>query len=264
MHIHIINNNPNIIKCFESAISAVSLLLPVNIKISIFNENLNQFLRHSHSPLNSAIVSPTNSMAFMGGGFDLAVASAATNDKTKIKNVASKIQNNVLSEISFLCPSLSAHVHLPSTLGPLFIKSPLYNRHVHNLILTSTMAVPEPIDPITIFYSMWNSLLLSKKLNLDELIVPALGAGYGGCSPDTTAQLMIGAVGLFYMEFPKLVSRAVAVEIFLNKDVSRFGNDPLVNDAINSTIDATASHDASFHTLPLPWNQLLHLLNTTK
>lgn len=201
MNITIVTTSELLGRCFANAVAHARQYMPPLVWMPVFVGPLDKYTGFAEKP---AVVTPTNSAAFMGAGFDKAVLDVLAVDEKDI-------QGHVLEEnCSFLTPTAVLSVKL-------------HNSKASHLLLVSTMAVPERIEAEQVFYSMWNILLKSRDLQLRHVVVPALGAGYGGVAESQVARFMVGAVCLFFHEFELPLARSASVFKLLGKNQANFG-----------------------------------------
>ncbi|ODV95863.1 hypothetical protein PACTADRAFT_2170 [Pachysolen tannophilus NRRL Y-2460] len=162
----------------------------------------------------TAIVSPGNSLGYLGGGFDLAIAKLFSSDETKWKETEKKFRENLYKS------------HHGYSVSPSLV--PLYNPESNawknfkskTVLHVPTMKVPGKLITDTvnkekvrkvmefIFDCTWQMLAEvdqhNRSVNLDQgsdiidtIIVPALGAGYGGIPYQYVARSMVGAIAIF-------------------------------------------------------------------
>lgn len=264
MKFYFVNTTPVLVKCLEDAIAEVAPYLPNQIKMSVINRPLRDFVI-SKDPENTAIVTPANSFSFMGGGFDKAVLSLISEDHKKERDVETAIQNySLLQNHGFLIPG-SAHLvrisEIPYTSGSLAV-----NKGVLTLIQVPTMEVPGPILHEKAFYSTWAALTsLTSLSDIEAAVFPAFGAGFGGVPPGTCARLMVGALALWYMPAPSPLARSAGVLLYLRKDYRKLGKssdlaaiEQFYTEHGKSSFTQTGKEAQHW---PLPWHRMVKGLN---
>ncbi|GEQ69280.1 hypothetical protein JCM33374_g2951 [Metschnikowia sp. JCM 33374] len=224
----LVNSNPDTIREFGKGFD------PLNHDsrdhtFECFQGNLQQY-QHQYQEMSTsssanakvAVVAPTNSLAFMGGGFDRAIADLFTGPHHEYTVFQEIVQNHTLEKFNGFIPPQTAHVvDLKEAYAAAATAFP--ENFITHLIQTPTMAVPENISATCVFYCMWNTLLAANG-KFDTVIFPAIGAGYGGVPVPIVARAICGAFGIFYMQMKVPVSRGAAILLFLNKDYKALGN----------------------------------------
>ncbi|OBA21507.1 macro domain-like protein [Metschnikowia bicuspidata var. bicuspidata NRRL YB-4993] len=262
----VVNSCPSTIRCFRSAFVEVSKALPRHIGLECFQGSLADYVHSLHCPenQNTAVVSPANSLCFMGGGFDRGIAELLGERGSGYRAVEAAIQNHVLSRHhGFVPPQASSVVDLQEALGG----GHASGSKITHLVLSPTMAVPERISYTTVFYCMWNTLLAMDG-PFDTVVLPAIGAGYGGVPAAVAAATISGALGLFYMRMGSPLNRGAAVLLFLRKDYRALGI-PADIARIESVvahkeeaISGAKNHGPAEHEGPLEWRELSRILDS--
>lgn len=218
----VVNSNPETISAFKTSFKEVSLVCSNRVSLQCFEGTLGQYVDSIKTIKMDkvAVVSPANSLSFMGGGFDRAIAEIFTGPGQDYRTFEAKVQNYTLSKFhGFIPPQSVTVVDLKEIFADFFLGLKGCSKITH-LIQTPTMVVPEKISATTVFYCIWNILLaIDGKLN--TIILPAIGAGYGGVPGNIVARIISGAIGLYYMDIDSM-TRGTAVLLFLKKDYKAF------------------------------------------
>lgn len=214
-------------------------LIPCNHSFEVYNLSIDSFVRHT-SIDNTAFVSPTNSLGYMGGGYDKALLNCFTQD---YKLLESKIQALLLNKNNGYTPLTSVNVidvpdhddaHDPSESSS---ESSSASLSCPKLILIPSMVIPERIaSPHVIFDSVWNLLLhlSSNPQHITNIVLPGIGGGYGHVDPDTIARLMIGAIYIYSLESEmnrlSQLKKSILILFWLGKDYRKFENTYDINE----------------------------------
>lgn len=247
MRLVIVNTNRGLVDALRKCAAAVAPHLPRRVCVDVVSAPLHECLAQVHGA--TVLVLPANSAAFMGGGFDRAIV-AAVAPHADPKRLEAAIQQQISARWGGYLPVGNAHtVDLAqacraANVGPAPVAA---------LVLAPTMAVPGPIAPRAVFDSVW-SVLAEVGRRYDTVVLPAFGAGHGGVGPETVAQTMLGAIGLFYMDAPAM-ARTAAVLLFTRRDRGRFGlaGDIAQLEAHLTDYGRAVSTDGPF---PMPWDEL--------
>ncbi|KAK6204913.1 uncharacterized protein RJT21DRAFT_117391 [Scheffersomyces amazonensis] len=164
---------------------------------------------------NTAVVSPTNSLSYMGGGYDKFLLQAlmlpTSTNGLDYKPLESKIQEHSLNKFSgYLSVGTIHNINLSDTLDVNKFKNKLayQNWKVTNLIQIPSMMVPESLNHssqhiqklIGVFDCVWNLLILlheSHNSHIANVIIPGIGSGYGELSEQEIGKIMIFAILLY-------------------------------------------------------------------
>ncbi|KAM9910793.1 hypothetical protein OXX69_004153 [Metschnikowia pulcherrima] len=221
-----VNSGESTIRAFKKGILEISTAISGRVTVDCFHGNLQQFvmtLKRS-SDQKVAILSPANSLCLMGAGFDRAIAELFTTPGGDYRDFEAVVQNYTLSKYNgFIPPQAASIVGLKQAFENSNQKFDDLGTNVTHLIQTPTMAVPERITSTTVFYCMWNTLLACND-DFDTVIIPAIGAGYGGLPVPIAVRTICGALGIFYMNMQSSLSRGAAILLFLKKDIKAFAN----------------------------------------
>lgn len=197
----IVSSSSLVVRCVHTAILQVSSILPGHVRANCLQEALHLLLQAG--PV--AVASASNSLCFMGGGFDRAILESRDDDYKSLERIvqaqALERYHGYMPRSTTMAMELDAHV---------------------KLIVCPTMVVPERTTPETVFDCMWNVLVEAEKERVEHLVLPAFGAGYGGIDADVVARIMAGAIALFHMPVPSPLARLVAVLLFLRKSIEAF------------------------------------------
>lgn len=220
-----VNSNKVAAAVLQKCVDAVIPSLPASVAVTVAHGPLDHFLHSYLSPGTSAIVSPANSLSYMGGGFDRAVLDVLTGANYHYKLLESAIQDMAWRRHNgYIVPATVHRVDLAQAFSRASIEygsSVAGDKRITTLVQVPTMAVPEQTSPQTVFDSMWNVLVETQGMSVDTVILPAFGAGYGGIGIELASHLMATAIGLFYVELPPL-ARSAGVLLFTGKDYRKF------------------------------------------
>ena len=199
-----------------------SHLPPQLFSVSVKNAPIDKVLQQCSIDRPSAVVTPANSLGYMGGGFDRLILECINN-----KNLEQKIQELLAESHRGYLPISSAKIvdlaHL--VLGPLF----------DFLISAPSMTVPEPIAPNPakqlIFDTIWNVLVAAKNAprTISTLIIPAFGTNWGQVHPHVSAASTLAATAIFHWPLNDMASRQSGLLrsslalMYLEKDITKFG-----------------------------------------
>lgn len=201
----VVNTSPIVVLELKKCIGRLSL--PPNVHIDVVLQKLRPFLE-TFSSGPTALVSPGNSLSFMGGGYDRGLAEFLETDYKKLER---KIQAQALAK--------HAGYISPGSVNTIALDSKQYT----TLIQAPTMVVPETTTGPIVFDCIWNVMLAAQNSKVENTILPAFGAGYGEIDPAVVARVMTGAIGIFHMPAPAPLARLVAVLFFLGKNYRAFG-----------------------------------------
>lgn len=254
-----VNTSSILVECLQKAIAEVSPHLPSSVTITVAQQLLQQFFQ-AKEPDPTTIVTPANSFSFMGGGFDKAVINCLALDSSKEKILEESIQNHVLGiNQGFLPPALA---HTIDMRGFSYFRGSLADaKGVTSIIEVPTMEVPSPIIHDRVFYCTWALLEKLASENVETVILPAFGAGFGGVPPGTCARLMVGAIVLWYMPAPSPLARSSAVLLYLRRKYMKFGKPSDIKKIEAYYTDSgkklfTETGKESQH-WPLPWKRFI-------
>lgn len=221
----IVSTSTRVTAPIQKAIDAVAPWLPAHVSLSVETSPLSTFLHNYEVTGTTAIVSPANSLSYMGGGFDRAVLDTLTGENTHYKILEAAIQQKALARHNGYIVPATVHkidlAHAYRTANIDYHTTVAWRKRITTLIQVPTMVVPEQISKETVFDCMWN-VLVECGQTANTVVLPAIGAGYGGVDPYVVGQVMAGAVGLFHMEMAPL-ARSAAILLFTGRDYRRFG-----------------------------------------
>lgn len=266
------------LKVHQGTFESFSESLP-NDRIEIYNPsatNFTQFTRNIKSSKSqgvTTIVSPGNSLGYLGGGFDKAIAEIFTTD-SDWKSTERYLQKKLLNRFNgYLTPSNANLIEFNSQ--EYYEKSKSWNLLRCNSILhLPTMRIPKPllISEFSnsnsnndykiiqnyykdtdlrkwlgfVFDCTWEILSTVNLANLkvlkwkddrhaiiDTIIIPGIGTGYGNLPMDTVAKAMISAITIFLN--CKLISleKSIYSLRFLGEDFKQLIKDDELNDKLN-------------------------------
>lgn len=257
----IVNSNHSVVAAIHNAVDAVA---PIKSFVSVVHADLGQFLRSYRGGGPSAIVSPANSLGYMGGGFDKAILSELTGDQFpnfNYKLLERAIQANAAPHRGYIVPSTVHVVNLADVYrnaGMDFHSTLAATKNITTLLQVPTMVVPEATTPQVVFDCMWNVLVEAERVEdeLHTVILPALGGGYGGVEPAVVGHIMAGAIGVFTMDVPPL-ARSLAVLLFTRKDHRKLGLPHDVGE-LESYMDP--DRVVGGEVWPMPWDELMAVM----
>jgi O-acetyl-ADP-ribose deacetylase (regulator of RNase III) len=193
MNIYLLSNDKNMTDAWNEA-------FPRNINtdevsVEIVCDSFSNFM-HTHSNID-CVVSPGNSYGIMDGGYDAAIINYFGEELMKC--VQEKIHEEWLNEqvvgTSIIVKIPNWHVKKEEH----DVEEPMY------LIHTPTMRVPEEIkDKSVVYQCMRSTLIMAKKENIQNIVIPAFGAATGRVPYFTVANLMCQAfINVFLMNLDK-------------------------------------------------------------
>ncbi len=140
-----------------------------NDNVSFVNEKFSDFMEKSNV---ECVVSPGNSFGIMDGGYDLAIT----------KWFGEQLQNRVKSYIL-------DNFYGEQPIGTSFIINA--NEKGNRLIHTPTMRTPQIIkEPLIVYQCMRSTLMCAYQNNVQSILIPLFGGGYGNVQPITIAKMM--------------------------------------------------------------------------
>lgn len=201
----------------------------------------------------TSIVTPANSLNYMGGGFDLHLLNAillGTNHTFKqLENI---IQNHQLQKFQgYLVPNQIYKINLPDLTGFEYKSSLAYqNWNLIEIIEIPTMVVPEKIHSIShLFDCIWNlmnNIDFTKEEEEKEeekeeeegeeeniLVLPGIGTGYGNLNEYESTKIMLFAIFLYNLSFRgkttpttrlDQLKKSLLILFFFNKDYRKLEN----------------------------------------
>lgn len=255
----IVSTNKAVASSLEIALAAVSPWLPNLVGASVVHGSLAHLLGSRPVVGSVAIVSPANSLSYMGGGFDRAILETLTGSANfNYKLLEAAIQRKALDyHNGYIVPGSVHKVDLESAYRAAninFHSTVAWQKRVTTLIQAPTMVVPEPISGQNVFDTMWSVLVESRGV-ADVVILPAFGNGYGKVDPDVVARVMAGALGIFHLEVPPL-ARGVAILLFTGKNYRNLGLPGDVAELEHYLTREGRQVDPDSIDWPMPWEQL--------
>ncbi|GMG49371.1 unnamed protein product [Ambrosiozyma monospora] len=201
----------------------------------------------------TTIVSPGNSIGYMGGGFDKALAElfSPTGNPTNWKDTELAVQSNLLDGYKgYLTPTNANLIEFKT--DSFFQNSKAWNLLSANSILhIPTMRVPRrlyhgPEDTLDmyrfVFDSTWEVLSTLNKANLttlhlglnrysfiDTLVLTGFGTGYGKIPIDVMCKAMISAITIFTNHSLKRVDKSIYCLKFLKEDYKKLVKQDEIN-----------------------------------
>ncbi|KAI5950314.1 hypothetical protein CANMA_005369 [Candida margitis] len=223
-------------------------------EFEFYGGNIEDFVFNQTLTGNTSTVTPTNSLSYMGGGYDkyLLQSMLLGTNTTDYKTVEHLIQESKLQEGNgYLIPNhiyMTNLLQLPVYRGYNYRDSLMYqNLRVSQIIQIPTMVVPEKIHSVShLFDSMWSLLSHVRQYNgkreggedvnaksvhqIDNLIIPGIGTGYGHLNEYESTKIMIFAIFLFNLDLGSdnyrlnQLKKSLLILFFFNKDYRLFKN----------------------------------------
>ena len=260
-----IDNNPLIVKCWKHHYQVLSniykeynFLSHHNIKFNFYNHTIEHMVQNYNfnntgNTGKTSIVTPANSLNYMGGGFDLHLLNAillGTNHTFKqLENI---IQNHQLQKFQgYLVPNQTYKINLPDLTGFEYKSSLIYqNWNLIEIIEIPTMVVPEKIHSIShLFDCIWN-LMINIDFTKEEeekeeekeeeegeeeniLVLPGIGTGYGNLNEYESTKIMLFAIFLYNLSLRgkttpttrlDQLKKSLLILFFFNKDYRKLEN----------------------------------------
>ncbi|KAG7661284.1 uncharacterized protein J8A68_005176 [[Candida] subhashii] len=217
-----------------------------------FNRSIETMFADVQFKGRTSIVTPTNSLCYMGGGFDryLLQGLLLGTNITNYKYLENIIQDQQLRKHhGYLTPNSIHKIELES----LFENDKEYkyqdtlaykNWNLVEIIQLPTMVVPEPIHQVTnVFDSLWNLLHEIDKSHdrLTNLIIPGIGTGFGHLDEYESTKLMIFTFFIYNLQLTKndrlnQLKKSALILFFFNKDYKLFKNQSDINELENNQI----------------------------
>ncbi|KAI5953399.1 hypothetical protein KGF54_002771 [Candida jiufengensis] len=247
MNFVLIDSNPKIIERWNYHIRTWIELLSTNRPIKNFIHNYNfpqvqcklttieDYVINTTTKGCTSIVTPTNSLSYMNGGFDKFIIDSMLLYKSQAsgEDIISKFDNIDLGfwfqnyqlqrSNSYLVPNQIYPLNLKEFFSSMkskdenhsilknynFEYSLIYkNLNLTELIQISTMLVPELLEEhniSNIFNLMWNLLSylykVQKSTDIENVIIPGIGTGHGHLDQDEVAKIMIFTIFFFNLSF---------------------------------------------------------------
>ncbi|CAK9438501.1 uncharacterized protein LODBEIA_P27250 [Lodderomyces beijingensis] len=246
MKVIFIDSNPVIVKCWQlhyrkiqKLISQYQLPLIQPTTFEFHATTIENYVEHQTLPRGkTSIVTPTNSLSYMGSGFDqyLLKSLLLGTSTVNYKHLENIIQNHQLTRYrGYLIPN---HIYkynllqLPQTSEYNYKETLAYTHlHITEIIQIPTMVIPEKIDHSHILEAVWSlltHLTQEDPVQPDNLIIPGLGTGYGKLSEYDSTKIMIFAMVLYNLQFPNSrlgqLKKSLLILFFFNKQYRMFHN----------------------------------------
>lgn len=184
---------------------------------------------------STAIVTPTNSLSYMGGGFDKYLLQSLLLPSTiSYKQIEPLIQHYSLNKFNGYLPvNLTNIIELLTVFGDVhdYEQSHAYkNWNITTVIQVPSMIVPEAVGSKTnIFDSIFNVMLATAQQPIGNLIIPGIGTGYGQLDPEEIAKIMIFSIVLFNLNLGtdrfSHLKKSCLILFFFNKDYRKLSNE---------------------------------------
>lgn len=260
MKIIFVDSNPLIVKCWQRHYQHLTKLIRNHhlkmytaYEYSFYNNTIETMFADFQFKGRTSIVTPTNSLCYMGGGFDryLLQGLLLGTSVTHYKYLENVIQNTQLERHhGYLTPNSIHTIHLPT----LFENDPQYkykdslaykNWNLIEIIQLPTMVVPEPIPQVTnVFDSLWNLLHEIQKAGLenriDNLIIPGIGTGFGHLDEYELTKLMIFTFFIYNLQLNddrlSQLKKSALILFFFNKDYHLLKNESDIHELENNNI----------------------------
>lgn len=231
MRLILLDANPVLVKAWRLQASLISRafrkhkIAYVEPSLHFINDTLEGTAGHQwEHDGHTALVTPGNSLAYMGGGFDKYVVDILGKD-----GVAELIQQYTLNKYRGYVPVGEVNAIDLALVFPNYTETAIYsNLKLVELVVVPSMVVPEPLaGPQTLFDSVWNVLRYADLTSIENWILPGIGTGCGNVDASVVAETMVTAIYLFHMKASTRrdqLKRSVLVLNFLNKDYRKFGD----------------------------------------
>lgn len=189
------------------------------------------------------VVTPSNSLLYMGGGFDRSLLQLLLigTGHSDYKVLEKLIQRQALVHHNgYVAPNTVHPVSLRNNrdITHLLTNSmAVANWNVTELVQIPSMVVPSKIDQLeTVFDFMWRlvtHLMMTVSSSQQEhlnVVIPGIGTGYGNLDSANVARIMMYAVAIFYMDLDHLghnqhLTRLLLVLFLLRKNYQLFENE---------------------------------------
>lgn len=243
LNIYLLDRNPLLNECWNNHLKSATEALGVLIgnsapRYHIIQNTIESFLAGNCSDFATAIVTPTNSLSYMGAGFDRHLVESLLIG-TGINDY--KVLERLLQE-HHLCANeglLPLHSVKPIPIRELCSKSEV---HLHNatvcrnwniewIISVPTMVVPSKMGSASeLFHSMWEVMTRVKNdmSTVRNIFIPGIGTGYGGLREDAVARVIIGATLINQLQVSGIdrrvsqLKKSVLVLFLLRQDYRKF------------------------------------------
>jgi hypothetical protein len=177
----------------------------------------------------SAVMTPTNSLSYMGGGFDRYLVEALL--KLRYHDFKTQLQTYCLNKFQGYTPVNTVNsVNLLEALDD-YSRSQAYKSwNLTDLICIPSMVVPEAASstqgPTNIFDTIWNLLLHieNELVDTENVIIPGIGTGYGNLDTNTATYSMLMATFIFNLQLstkdPRLrqLKKSLLILFLFNKN----------------------------------------------
>lgn len=201
-----------------------------------YKGSINQLLKQKkvHSG-RTAVMTPTNSLSYMGGGFDKFLLEALLEDR--YRDIKTQLQTYCLKRFNGYTPVNTVnHVNLLEAIEN-YAEYPAYKTWtLSDMVCIPSMVVPEAVTPTqgptNIFDTIWN-LLLHLEVELpgtQTIIMPGIGTGYGNLDTSTATYCMLVATFLFNLDLPAVnlrlsqLKKSLMILFLFNKDYKSLMN----------------------------------------
>jgi len=222
-----------------AVINGYGLKFHTNVNLHFRNCSIGSLVatQPTHETKNpTAVVTPSNSLSYMGGGFDkyLLQALLLPNDSGSYKLIEPLIQQHSLSKFNGYLPVNSTNV---IDLVLLFKDNHDYtqshaykNWNLTTVIQVPSMIVPESILSKTVVFDfVFNVMITSSQHPIDTLIIPGIGTGYGTLDAEEISKIMIFSILLFNLDFGpdrfSQLKKSCLILFFFNKDYKKLANE---------------------------------------
>lgn len=189
----------------------------------------------------TTILSPGNSVGYMGGGFDKALANLFSHGDFTWKHTEKHVQSLLLDQYKgYLTPGNANLIEFNT--DRFYRDSKAWNLLSSNSILhLPTMRVPRPlisVSPIElyrfVFDCTWELLSTINKANIetlkwkddrhaiiDTVVMTGIGTGYGGIPIDVVGKAMIAAIVIFTNHSLLRIQKSIYCLKFLKEDYEK-------------------------------------------
>ncbi|ODV80853.1 macro domain-like protein [Suhomyces tanzawaensis NRRL Y-17324] len=241
-----IDNNPDVVeqwkivydlatKFFQSCTSASIHLNGTFVETTIESLLSSQALCKGET----AILTPTNSAAYMGAGFDRylleALLMTVNSPRIDYKTLERLIQEYTLEKYNGYLPiSTVNEIKLPQLAYPYHESLARMNWNLTTVLAIPSMVVPEMLSEkeakLVIVNSIWNLFLYLENSSPKNLIIPGIATGYGKLDPRIAAKLMLSTAIIYSSDFTgrdkrySFLKKTVLLMFLLNKNYKNFEN----------------------------------------
>ncbi|EGW34996.1 uncharacterized protein SPAPADRAFT_53359 [Spathaspora passalidarum NRRL Y-27907] len=244
MKIILIDSNPIIVKCWKlhyshivKYISRHNLQLIYPHDYQFHNLTIEDMIKSQTFTGTTSVVTPTNSLCYMGGGFDLYLLKGMLlgTNITSYKHIENILQHHQMTKHhGYLSPNTIYKIDLVKVFENQYDykSSTIYqNWNLVEMAQLPTMVVPEMIHRMThIFDGLWNLLheYHGDATDIDNLVIPGIGTGYGHLDEYESTKLMIFTFFIYNLKLDSTrldqLRKSCLILFFFNKDYHHLRN----------------------------------------